>query len=433
MTRLHVLAATALTVPALVALSTPAHAEPPLCNGLPATVVGTPGAEVTGTSGPDVIVTDDAHSVRAFGGNDTICLTGETEPWIVSVQAGSGDDRVETTAIGWESDVDLGRGSDTFVGGSGGDSVSAGRVNHDDEHDTVTTGGGSDAVGTGAHGRRDHDDIDLGDGSDVLFLSGLPGTGLIDGGTGHDQVQMYDNTRRSWLIDNRREVYQVGDLAGELVGMELFRISDLRWSFLHFIGGEHSEVLDVSKEYQLHAQDGRVVARLGGGDDELVIRQDQTGPFSGGAGTDELTLEGYAGDFPDRGSATVDLRSGRFRAAGEAAGLTRAFEDVTLDHFNHNTVVGDAGANQVVVYGCRSSIRGGGGADRLRHSLLHANTCGGPVRTWATRILGGPGRDRLVGSSGDDYLTGGPGQDGAYGASGRDRCVAELRVGCEAR
>jgi Ca2+-binding RTX toxin-like protein len=432
MTRLPLVIAATLTVPVLAGLSTPAHAGPPLCNALPATIVGTPEAGLTGTAGADVIVTNGAHSVQALGGDDTICLTGETAPWVVSVYAGTGDDRVETTAISWESTVDLGRGSDTFVGGSGGDSVDAGPWHHDDETDSISTGAGTDSVGTGAYGKRDHDDVDLGDDSDVVHLSGLPGNGLVDGGTGSDQVQMYDTTKRSWLINNRRGLYAIGPYPSALAGMELFRISDLRWSDLNFIGGEGNEVLDVSKEYLLHEKDGRVVARLGGGDDELVIRQDQTGPFSGGAGTDELTLEGYAGDFPDRGSATVDLRSGRFRVAGEAAGSTRQFEDVTLDHFNRNAVIGDNGDNQLVVFGCRSSIQGGGGADRMRHSLSRATTCPGPVRTWATRILGGAGRDRLVGGSGNDYLVGGPGHDGAYGARGRDRCVAELRVRCEA-
>jgi hypothetical protein len=91
--------AVALLAP--LTLSPPAHAGGESCEGLPATVVGTPGATVTGTDGPDVIVSAGAVEVRALGGDDVICTTASVAPApgafdpAVRVLAGSGDDVVD--------------------------------------------------------------------------------------------------------------------------------------------------------------------------------------------------------------------------------------------------------------------------------------------------------------------------------------------------
>lgn len=78
----------------------------PTCDGLPATIVGTPGRDtIEGTSGPDVIVAKGGNDViRSYGGNDVIC-------------GGPGSDRI-TTGAG--ADVVIGGPGDDWVWSSGG-------------------------------------------------------------------------------------------------------------------------------------------------------------------------------------------------------------------------------------------------------------------------------------------------------------------------
>jgi Ca2+-binding RTX toxin-like protein len=118
----------------------------PLCKGLPATVVGTPGDDVLeGTTGPDVIFAGRGNDiVFAFGGNDVICT-------------GFGDDF-----------VDAGPGADTVFSGPGND-----RVRGRDGADVIN----------GGHG---HDDIEGNQGPDEI--RGYTGRDYVKGGLGDDSV-----------------------------------------------------------------------------------------------------------------------------------------------------------------------------------------------------------------------------------------------------
>jgi inorganic pyrophosphatase len=145
---------------------------PPLCRGVPATLVGTSGAEVlVGTSGDDVIVGlggDDTISGK--GGNDLICAGDGAD----TVYGGQGADRIYGQG-----------GADTIYGGSGGDRLFGGK--------------GKDLI----YGQRGHDDLYGGAGNDRLFgakgndllrgqggkrdrLDGGPGTDELHGGKGSD-------------------------------------------------------------------------------------------------------------------------------------------------------------------------------------------------------------------------------------------------------
>ncbi|MFC2177225.1 right-handed parallel beta-helix repeat-containing protein [Actinomycetota bacterium] len=149
-----VIAPTAVVAPA-------GAAAPLLCDGIPATIVGTPHAEhLVGTASRDVIVArggDDVIDGR--GGNDLIC-------------AGGGRDVV----IG-------GGGGDTIHGGSGRDLLRGGSGN-----DILTGGTGADTLFGGS-------------GNDVLRGSGgtdtLIGNGGIDtatGGQGTDWCRTSETT-----------------------------------------------------------------------------------------------------------------------------------------------------------------------------------------------------------------------------------------------
>ena len=108
--------------PLLVGLALDSIPENPTCNGLAATIVGTPGDDViVGTNQHDVIV--------SFGGDDTI-TAGNGEDVIC---AGYGDD-----------DVDGGNGKDIIFGEEGDDTVAGANGK-----DSLDGGGGTDDVDGG--------------------------------------------------------------------------------------------------------------------------------------------------------------------------------------------------------------------------------------------------------------------------------------------
>lgn len=103
----------------------------PTCGGLPATIVGTPGADVmTGSAGDDVILAGaGGDRIFSFGGKDVIC-------------AGAGADLVKSGA---RSDKVLaGPGADRIFGGGGGDALRGGRG-----PDRIRGGRGADLLAGG--------------------------------------------------------------------------------------------------------------------------------------------------------------------------------------------------------------------------------------------------------------------------------------------
>ncbi|MBK9050752.1 MAG: ExeM/NucH family extracellular endonuclease [Chloroflexi bacterium] len=123
------------------------------CNGLPATIIGTPGNDVIqGTNGNDVIVAM-AGNDTIFGnnGHDVICGDG-------------GNDTLRGN-----------NGNDTLLGGAGND------VFHGDNgNDTLLGGAGNDVL----HGDNGNDWLDGGANDDTLF--GIKGDDTLTGGWGAD-------------------------------------------------------------------------------------------------------------------------------------------------------------------------------------------------------------------------------------------------------
>ena len=105
--------------PALTVSGSLGAARPQTCNGLAATIVGTPAGEtLTGTAGNDVIVGLGGNdTITGLGGNDTIC-------------GGNGNDT-----------LDGGDGNDAFDGGYGNDTLTGGNGN-----DTLNGGPGADGI-----------------------------------------------------------------------------------------------------------------------------------------------------------------------------------------------------------------------------------------------------------------------------------------------
>lgn len=135
-------AATMLGLAALVPTAS-ATAAAATCQGVPATIVGTPEGRVVGTAGDDVIVSGGAWSVKAGDGDDLVCIPpmeGELLGNVVEVDAGAGDDTVVSEGDRNNSWVTLGPGVDTFRGGGWEDRVEA------SFEDTVVADRGDDYV-----------------------------------------------------------------------------------------------------------------------------------------------------------------------------------------------------------------------------------------------------------------------------------------------
>ena len=124
--------------PVLVGLDLDSIPDNPTCNGLAATIIGTPGDDVImGTNQSDVIV--------SFGGDDTI-FGGNGEDVICS---GFGDDVVD--GGNGKDYVDAGEGDDVIEGANG--------------KDVILGGFGNDAL----DGGEGVDDLDGGDGIDTCI------------------------------------------------------------------------------------------------------------------------------------------------------------------------------------------------------------------------------------------------------------------------
>jgi len=167
---------------------TPEPSPTPTCNGVPATIVGTSGADtITGTGGRDVIVALGGRDViDTFGGNDLIC-------------AGSGDDVVRA-----------GNGADIVFGGAGRDVLNGGGGK-----DTVRGEVGDDRLIGGAQ----DDVLDGGSGRDVVSFAGSPRKVTVDlsgwaSGWGHDTLRRIEDVIGSRFGDTIRGTNRANRLDG---------------------------------------------------------------------------------------------------------------------------------------------------------------------------------------------------------------------------
>ncbi len=397
---MHSLAAVATSVLVMfAAFSMPAPDAPPmvhshseLCFGEAPTILGSPGGEVGGTAGRDVVITNGAAYVAAGAGDDLVCVTGDAAPFL---KTGAGNDRIDASATrrSWNLTVNLGAGADEFLGGPARDSIRANGTGEDDA-DRIKTAGGRDSVSTG--GRDTNNDvIRLGSEADAVYVSRTLPQPVIHGGRGADGLFMFLNRSRvgSWRIDNRTRQ------------MTADRVVAARWTSFSrfepsipgsatFIGGAGREFLSIAIEERPSLQ-----IHLGAEDDRLqVFGRAPGGRLDGGAGKDSISVVYTATD----GSVSLNLERGRFVAAapGEHAAMSAL-------HFENAALRGEA----------HLMIRGTDGPNHL-----HGHAEVSPIS-----LYGLGGNDRLEGGGGNDILIGGPGHDVADGSFGIDRCDSEVR------
>lgn len=486
------LAAAALSAVAVA----PTSAASATCAGKPATIQGDGrySTILSGTSGPDVIVSRGARIVDGKGGDDTICLTGKLKlGWQYDVSAGAGDDLVRNDATGyrggeqydgiWVSlDDGSGRaaddGTDTFVGGDQSETV-VGRFGADQ----VFTGGGIDLVLIGSPSASQPDTdrvfdgaVDLGaDGGSVHIGPWVDPTVHLDGGAGPSGLSFDDaGSAGTWSIDAASGVVRVdGETRYTSVGFSSYGLSNQDVST--FVGTDADESLFARSVQQADLGGGDdvvwadqlVAADLGPGDDQVFLAPtDVAGPREvvGGAGRDLLTVddaEARAGS----GKVDLDLRSGSLTYPSLAGSYTfRSIESFAMRD-RTVTVTGTGGRDRIEVEACTVRVAAGAGKDRVRFVRMdpEAYVClGGTAVVDAgagddvvlgdfprATVLGGTGNDTLRGGSGPDALRGGrgddvlvgsggaddlvgaQGRDTARGGAGKDRCRAESERRCE--
>ncbi len=145
----------------------------PLCQGLTATILGTPDDDVIyGTNGPDVIVGLGGNDIIYGGsGDDVICGNADDD----ILNGGSGNDTLDG---GYGNDtLNGGNGNDTLIDNEGNDVLKGGNGN-----DTLTSGLGRDKL----YGQNGNDVLEGGSEDDVL--SGGNDADTLDGGSGADSV-----------------------------------------------------------------------------------------------------------------------------------------------------------------------------------------------------------------------------------------------------
>lgn len=415
----------------------PSYAAGETCRGVPATVVGTPGAKVTGTEGPDVIVSGGAVEVRALGGDDLVCTTASAPPVPaslgpgVTVFGGAGDDVVDRsgdTGPDASGNVYPEAGRDTVVGSPSADFV----LSQDGEVDTVSLGAGDDTWNGQQFEREaaaEPDVVDLGPGDDAAQVgSAYSPDGSLTGGDGVDSLYFMLPRRGSFTVDAGAGVLRRGDdVQQRFSGFDAYSASGpsdrTTWRFL---GSERPEEVS-SLGIGLRSAD------LGGGHDVLVqgayaVDGKWAADLRGGGGHDTLSLLGTS-----RTEVDLDLAERRLRVDDERRSASvRGFEDVSAEG-SGVSLRGTRRADTLTVRSCRAGeVNGRGGDDVITiQKLTGHRAC---LESTVRKAYGGAGADVLTGGPERELLDGGRGYDAADGGPGRDTCLSvEQRTSCGRR
>lgn len=306
--------------------------------------------------------------------------------------ASAGPDQAAPTCLGVEATIVGTAGPDSITGTSDADVIAAlGGA------DSVRGGGGQDIIcaGRGSDEVRGHGDLVGGAGDDELqgsylvdrFYGGrgddiMRGGPVLEGGGYQPDEVRFTLAARGVIADLAK-----GTVSGEGTD-ELHGIEDV-------YGSPHADVLIGT---------GGTRFVTGGGDDSVI----------GAEGTyDQLDFR------PAPNGVQVDLGSGRASGWGN---LTITGIDNINGSYHDDRLIGDDRRNEIVGDRGTDHLQGSAGRDLL----FEACNCGGlgPVEPEDFRtdgsVLGGPGKDWLFGTHGDNTLGGGPGKDLLFGLLGDD-------------
>ena len=403
---------------ALLSPTAAASAAGETCRGEAATLVGT-GPVLTGTEGPDVIVTGSAETVNALGGADLICIAGVR----VVLDAGAGNDAVFS------------------------------RVAGEANHDVVSLGAGDDAAFVASSEVASDAGLDGGDGSDRLALTtGDTAIGLdltaqtLTTSLGSSRLASFESTS---LATGTGKVTYRGTAGDDLLTLTPGAATPVDISTEAGQDGIVVEPATIAAGSRLDGGNGRnkLIAAAGTGQMTLDLRQDLLvvdGRSMTATGiqdafliaTDVVMVGDQRGNNLSFAGCHADVRGehGRDRLVNAYDGY---FEKYTFDCATETRMSGAGGADYLrggqgvdrLVGGTGTDeIFGRGGDDRIRGNAAGDTIDGGEGRD---DIRGGGGPDHLDGTYAADTLIGGGGRDTADGSRGRDRCVAERESRCE--
>jgi Ca2+-binding RTX toxin-like protein len=415
--------AAALVLPLLAPVPAEAASSPPTCHGERATLVGEPGAVVTGTGHRDVIVSNGAEGVEAGGGADLVCVTGLARGRFARIMGDAGADVIDARQSETPLLANPGTGDDRVRGTRLDDQVYA-----HEGRDVVDGLGGDDRVlSNSGGGHLNRDVIRLGDGDDEVSITGRM-THSISGGAGSDRLTLRDQHRsrdNTWTVDNQTGRAMTWSHHVRWSGLEMFYLSPPDKTVVRFRGSDADETVTMSGE------SGSLIAHLGAGDDTVSYqeRPRAAAVLDFGAGQDLLE-----GPYSALAATDLDLAAGTWAMQAGASDPpidyvipVRGLEDATFESLADGIrFVGNAADNTLSLSAACVEVRfaGGAGDDRL---IQDAELACGP-----TTASGDEGDDLLQGTYWDDVLLGGLGIDTTEGGRGTDTCEAETRVDCEA-
>lgn len=352
-----------------------------VCQGRPATIVGTAGEDIIqGTPYDDVIVAlERRDQVFGKGGNDLICLGGGGR--YNHQQAGDGGPGKDMVLGGPSYDRMVGNGGRDILVGGGGEDYLAG-------------GAGSDLL----RGRSGPD-----------YLTGQNGNDRLQGGLQEDRLigGPGDDDHAGGQGEDSAEYWRAA--SGLVVDLAKHKASgagrDRLFSVEEIIGSDHDDILRGGQnDDTLHGEEGNdlLIGRSGNDCLDPGLNEDE---LRGGAGFDFYSspifqegceiypdssgylLQGVDVDL-EKGIAVRENKDPDIRGIATLKSIEGAFGSFYID-----TLKGDEGEN-----------------------YLH----------------GGPSDDSIEGRGGDDQLDGGTDNDAVNGGMGTDECLnGEVLALCE--
>jgi Ca2+-binding RTX toxin-like protein len=432
----RLVAAISLAATTVTSGTAPAWGAAPTCAGLPATIVGTSGADtITGTPGPDVIWADAGDdSVAAGDGDDVVCGGAGGD----GIDGGNGNDQIFG---GLDNDIVTGNLGDDLVDGGGGDDWLSEAASDADV--TINLAAGT-ATGIGADALANLERVSLlrMNGSAQLLTSSstksviFRGSGaaevVTDEDTGPDVQPLYisGGFGDDHYVIGRPGVEMIEWNRDESGGLDTYdvlttagttRIVD-NYGGLVVNGGSGQEQVSVDGFAHSRGLTGRAVSasriNTGEGPDSVWLSSFATVPVNTGPGND--WFGGYVVESPDVQLGPGDDRLYYIATDSDTPVRGGQGTDVLVGTSLNETIDLATGVwNGVLHFRNFENALGMGGNDTIRGN-------------WAANELrGGRGADRLYGRGRGDLLWGGQGTDRADGGSGSDGCATEVRTACE--
>jgi Ca2+-binding RTX toxin-like protein len=326
-------------------------------------------------------------------------IGGRSDDFIVGTEAenrlegGDGNDSID--GVGGRDEIIGGRGDDTLEGNRGNDQLDGGEGNDTlrgfEGNDNLQGNDGNDELFGGA----DNDALDGGAGSDRMF--GEDGIDTADYHLREDNLRLCAN--------GRAESGASGE--NDTIAEDIEAIT---------AGSGNDTLLGSDRADSMFGELGSDVIRGFGGDDLLVGGFNGSDTIDGGTGRDRMFAQPYGADEGDRDMIDYSSRGENFviridgkptsGAAGEGDTIYAGFE-IIAGGLGNDKIFGTDRAETILGNAGNDELRGFGGNDRLD---------------------GGAGNDRLIGGDGDDVLIGRAGRDTLYGQNGADNIYADDRA-----